>query len=244
MTKNRRLFFILLLVIVGIAVIFALLFYHGFLQINAFGVAPYDVRGVDVSAYQGEIDWAVLTAQGIDFAFVKATEGSTFVDKTFGYNFEQARNAGLVVGAYHFFSIDSSPYTQAENIISTVRLQTGDLPIVIDFEIAAGFADTPAADTIRADLSTLLELLTEEYQKKPILYATEEAYDAFLQEGYGEYLLWIRSVYRKPQLPENRNWTFWQYSSRGRMDGFSGDEKFIDLNVFVGNRGELMALCV
>lgn len=85
----------------------ALLIYHGVILLNNPSETEYPVRGVDVSSYQGEIDWGVLSAQNLDFAFIKATEGSSMVDPCFAYNFSEAQKCDISVGAYHFFSYDS-----------------------------------------------------------------------------------------------------------------------------------------
>ena len=108
--------------------------YKGKIILNHPSGKEYPVRGVDVSAYQGEIDWDVLEKQEIDFAFVKATEGSSFVDRRFIQNYEEARKTDLRIGAYHFFSFDSSGKTQAENFIKNVPVDDEMLPPVVDFE--------------------------------------------------------------------------------------------------------------
>ena len=116
-----------LLLLLGIL---AALVWNGVILLNYPSVEKYPVRGVDVSAYQGEIDWDTLALQGISFAYIKATEGSSFVDKCFDYNYAQAKKTGLRVGAYHFFSFDSGGDTQAENFIATVEPCENMLPPV------------------------------------------------------------------------------------------------------------------
>ena len=102
-----------------IGVIICTLLYNGIIQINGISAGKYPVRGVDVSAYQGDIDWDILSSQNIQFAFIKATEGSDFVDEHFKENWEKARTTELKVGAYHFFSFESPGKTQAENFRQT-----------------------------------------------------------------------------------------------------------------------------
>ena len=80
-----------------------LLYFYGVVLLNNPSREVYPVRGVDVSAHQGVIDWEVLSEQGIEFAFIKATEGATFADERFAYNYAEAARCGLRVGAYHFF---------------------------------------------------------------------------------------------------------------------------------------------
>lgn len=113
----------------------------------------YPVIGVDVSKYQGAIDWPVLAAQSIDFAFVKATEGSSHQDERFAQNWSGAQTAGLRVGAYHFFSFDSPAETQSENFIKTVIPFEGMLPPVVDIELYGEKKRRPPdRDAVRKEL--------------------------------------------------------------------------------------------
>ena len=93
------------------------------LQINRWIVSDRDVIGADISEYQADVDMPVLMEQGIEFIYIKATEGSGHVDSMFAQNWENAQECGLAAGAYHFFSFDSPGEMQAENYINTV----GDL---------------------------------------------------------------------------------------------------------------------
>jgi len=221
------------------AVILGFLFYSGVLKLNNPSWADYPVRGVDVSAYQGEIDWAVLSSQGISFAFIKATEGSSFVDSRFESNLGDALETGLRIGAYHFFSFDSPGGTQAENFISQVPETGGLLPPVVDFEFYGDIGKTlPGRDETRAELDILLDRLESHYGVRPIIYATEKSYDNYISGHYEAYDIWIRNVYTAPKALENRAWTFWQYTNRGRLDGYSGAERFVDLNVFNGSEDD------
>ncbi len=199
----------------------------------------YPVRGVDVSRYQGDIDWPVLAGQGIDFAFLKATEGSGLVDPRFPANLGDATAAGLRVGAYHFFSFESGGATQADNVIRTVP-STGDLlPVAVDLEFYGDFWVRPApVDEVRRELRVLLDRLVAHYGKRPIVYTTAEAYDRYLSGAFPDVDIWIRDVWRTPSLPDGRSWTFWQFSDRHRLDGYTGEERFIDVNVFAGSRDE------
>ena len=229
-----------LLCIIGCA-LFALV-WNGNILLNDPPQEKYPVRGVDVSAYQGEIDWQALAAQDISFVFIKATEGSTFVDKKFAYNFEQARQTGLSIGAYHFFSYDSPGATQAENFIANVIPFEGMLPPVIDLEFYGDKQKNPPDRAyVDKELSMMIEILTEYYGTAPIIYATERSYELYLEGGYEECDIWIRNVISKPDISDGRSWTFWQFTNRGRMDGYNGEEKYIDINVFCGTEADFAA---
>ncbi|MBQ8747173.1 MAG: glycoside hydrolase family 25 protein [Clostridia bacterium] len=224
------------------AVLYAWAVYHGVVLLNNPPREKYPVRGVDVSRYQGEIDWQTLAGEGIDFAFIKATEGSSYTDPCFEENFTNARATDLAVGAYHFFSFDSAGETQAENFIRTVPAFAGMLPPVIDLEFYGGYdQNPPPTDTVTAQLHTLLDMLEAHYGVRPILYATEESYALYLAHDFTPYDIWIRNVTSAPTLTDGRAWTFWQFTNRGILDGYRGEEKFIDLNVFAGTAEEFTA---
>ena len=226
-----------------LAIIMGLLLYNGIITFNNPSVDEYPVRGVDVASYQGKIDWEVLAEQGISFAFIKATEGSSFTDKNFAYNYENAIKTDLRVGAYHFFSFDSAGSTQAENFIKSVYSYEDMLPPVVDVEFYGDYLSSPPTDieAIKGELRILLETLTEEYGKTPIIYATKESYDLFLKNDFTEYDIWIRDIFTCPELSDGREWTFWQYTNRGRLEGYKGVEKFIDINVFCGSAEDFEA---
>lgn len=224
-----------------IAVIVVLLFYHGVLLFNNPSSSKYPVRGVDVSSYQGEIDWTVLCHQGIQFAFIKATEGSSFVDPNFADNYQAAQKTSLRIGAYHFFSFDSPGRTQAENFISVVSKIDDMLPPVVDFEFYGDKeANLPDAEVTRMELDRLLEELEAYYGMQPIIYATEKSYALYLSGHYASYDIWIRNVFTKPKPLNNQTWTFWQYTNREHLAGYTGDEYYIDMNVFNGTLEDFM----
>ena len=235
---NRRILGILL----AAAMILALgaLFGVGILRPNQLVANRYPVRGVDVSEYQGMIVWKQLSA-GLDFAFIKATEGSSHQDPTFSANFRGAAEAGLLIGAYHFFSFESPGETQAENFVRTVGDLNGRLPPVVDVELYGRFKqEPPFVEDVRARLDPLLAALEAPYDSKPILYATQASWSMYLKDAYAGYPLWIRDVYLVPRMP----FLFWQYSDRGRLEGYDGPEEFIDLNVFNGSKEALAALAL
>ncbi len=216
-----------------------LLFWNGVILFNNPSDKKYPVRGVDVSHYQGDIDWDVLSSQDISFAFIKATEGSRYVDDRFACNLENARKTDLAVGAYHFFSYDSPGETQAENFISTVEPFDGMLPPVIDLEFYGDkYKNPPDKSEVKPNLDALISALEKHYGLKPIIYVTEKSYELYISGGYEQYDIWIRNVVTKPKLSDSREWTFWQYTNRDTLKGYSGEEKYIDVNVFSGSEDE------
>ena len=215
------------------------LVYTGAWQLNH---PSQPVRGVDVSHYQGQIDWPVLASQGLQFVFIKATEGSASLDERFADNWAGAQAAGLRVGAYHFFSYDTPGASQAENFIAAVPPVGGMLPPVIDVEFYGDYFSEPMeADRVLPELNDMVEALTAHYGIRPILYITEESYDLYVAGHFADCDLWIRSTFRSPKVSDGRAWTFWQYADRAKLEGYEGAETFIDMDVYRGSQAEFDA---
>lgn len=235
----RKKFWIPLLAIGCCAAVVLLLLHQGVLLLNNPSSAEFPVRGVDVSSYQGEIDWMVLSSQNISFAYIKATEGSSYTDSCFARNFDAAQKTPLRVGAYHFFSYDSPGASQAAHFIQTVPMGDGMLPPVVDVEFYGDYQKNPLPrQTVAPELKDMLRLLEEHYHQKPVLYATKTSYSLYLSGEYEDYDIWMRDVITKPALPNGRRWVFWQYTNREKLRGYQGSETFIDMNVFAGTKEE------
>jgi len=237
--KRKRIKWIILGSACALVATFGMLLYCGVIWFNNPSPQQYPVSGVDVSSYQGVIDWNVLSQQDIGFAFIKATEGSSSQDKRFNYNWENASNTKLKIGAYHFFSYDSSGTAQADNFIQTVPKSMDALPPVIDIEFYRDKEkNPPSKQAANQILDDLLNKLENHFGKKPIIYATQKSYELYIKGAYESYPIWIRDVIKTPTLPDKRNWTFWQYSPRKVLKGYSGEEKYIDMNVFNGTKSD------
>ncbi len=233
--KKLKIALIALLIVAIICIAFLTLILTKTIKINNPDEGKYPVKGVDVSAYQGEIDWQVLAQQDIQFAFIKATEGSSFVDEKFKYNYEQAQKTDLRIGAYHFFSYDSSGKTQAENFIANVPKTENMLPPVIDVEFYGDKEQNPPdADITRQELDTMVQIIAEHYELEPIIYATQKAYRLYIKDHYHNNDIWIRNVYIPPILFDDTGWVFWQYTDTAELEGYKGEEQYIDINVFNG----------
>ena len=189
--------------------------------------------GVDLSAYQANVDMNKLREQGIAFVYIKASEGTTYRDDRFPENWENAMAAGLLSGAYHFFSYDSPGATQAGNFIAAVGDDLkGRLVPVVDVEYY-GDKETnppPKADVIR-ELSDYLATLEKQYGVKPMIYTRSDIYDKYLAGTFDAYAFWISSLYTPLKWKYHGDWYLWQYLNRGKLDGYQGGEKYIDLNV-------------
>lgn len=200
----------------------------------------YEVHGIDISHYQGSIDWVQLTTNKttkfpIHFVFMKATEGGDHADDTFPFNFDQAHRYGFIRGAYHFFSPKTDPLKQADFFIRTVQLIPGDLPPVLDVETIG--KSTP--HDLKIAVKTWLDRIESHYGVKPILYTSYKFKNRYLSDSvFNTYPYWIAHYYVDSVKYEGP-WHFWQHTDVGNVPGIREE---VDLNVFNGSLEQLRAL--
>ena len=234
-TKHRKKKIFLLaaaLTVCVLGAVTALLVRNRALLLNRVLIPTGSVKGVDLSAYQMHVDMEVLAQQDISFAYIKATEGSGFVDLKFSRNWKNAGKAGLAAGAYHFFSFDSPGSTQADNFINTAGDLTGALIPAVDVEYYGDKRENPPEkEAVVRELKAFLDALETEYGVRPMIYCKREIYRKYLQGSFDGYPFWVRSVFYPPILDGWGNWTVWQYCDRGQLDGYTMGEEYIDLNV-------------
>ena len=200
-------------------------------------IADDTIDGIDVSHWQGAIDWQAVRGSAIDFAFIKATEGGTYTDPRFARNWAAAADAGIARGAYHYFRPNVDLVKQAEHFLRVTRLGAGDLPAVLDVETSDGLA----VDALLRAVRSWLETVERATGKRPIVYTYPDFWNRYVSASPGPYPLWIASYGRdQPLMPNGwRDWTFWQSSATGRVPGIEGD---VDLDHFRGGSTELAAL--
>jgi lysozyme len=201
-------------------------------------LSGFAIHGIDISHYQADINWETVARQDIHFAFIKATEGRDWSDPFFQQNWSAIKQVRMKRGAYHFFRPSLSAKWQAQNFISTVSLEDGDLPPVLDIEVADNVNDKAVTEGAKQ----WLEIVEKYYKVRPIIYTNLSCYNRFVANGLSNYPIWIaRYNEEAPQLPNNKDWHFWQYGDKGRIDGINGD---VDFNVFSGKYKDLERLCI
>lgn len=198
---------------------------------------PY-LQGVDVARYQGQIDWRELAGDNVAFAFIKATEGGDYVDPLFERNWREARRAGVLRGAYHFFTLCRPGRVQAEHFLTVVGDMRGALTPALDAEhMGACRLGGRVSDPV-LEITSFLDTVEKATGKRPIIYTTHEFYTAYFYAVPRMEKFWLRSLYVEPGYgPEE--WVFWQHSGRGRRRGIAGP---VDLNAFRGTQSDLEAL--
>lgn len=235
--STKRTFVIIRIFIVALFAVFLIL--RALMTFSKHTAEDFEVRGVDVSAHQGLIDWEKLSENDLDFAFIKATEGSSFKDRFYSTNIKGIKETEIAPGAYHFLSFESDGKSQAQNFISSVEAESILLPPVIDLELYGDYNKKPPSNAeVRTILDEMIPCLYEEYGRYPIIYTTRRAYALYVSGVYENCDIWICDIMKKPSLPDGRKWHFWQYSHTEKLSGYSGSESHIDMNVFFGSEKE------
>jgi len=197
--------------------------------------------GIDVSEYQGKISWSYVDTiekkYPLHFVFIRATAGNNLVDRRFKRNWEGAKENKMIRGAYHYYRPNENSLEQAELFIKTVRLQTGDLPPVLDIE---KLPKNQSMTNLKKGLRRWLQAIENHYKVKPIIYTGEKYYDDFLKEEFSDYLFWIANYnFYREEIQDG--WLFWQFTERAAVPGITEN---VDVNIYNGDLQQLQFITV
>ena len=193
--------------------------------------------GIDVSYYQGNIDWAAVAGAGVEFAIIRVSDGIGFHDPKFAQNWAGAKANGIIRGTYQFFRSDDDPIAQADLLIETMgALDPGDLPPVVDVESTDGVDNATRA----ARLQVWLDRVEAAVGAAPIIYTGGYFWQDNVGRDFSRYPLW-HAGYTGGTCPSTvanqwSDWAFWQFGSTGRVAGISGN---VDENRFNGSLQQL-----
>jgi lysozyme len=194
------------------------------------------VQGIDVSQWQGDIDWQKARAAGTQFAFIKATEGGDHLDPKFQQNWEEAKRARVPRGAYHMFYWCRAPREQALWFVLNVPFDPDALPPVLDLEWNHASRNCPneaPSDVALEKVKIMLEAMEAHTGKRPIIYTNVAFHRDVLEGELKDYNFWLRSVAAEPQeVYGDRPWLFWQFTTTGYVPGIEGP---VDRNAFNGS---------
>ncbi|WP_207491763.1 glycoside hydrolase family 25 protein [Aridibaculum aurantiacum] len=250
--KQRKLWWLVIPVLLLVVAAIGYVWYRSqrietakFIRYPAFGIdipENYEIHGIDVSKYQSYIDWKSVKQMEvkdvkIGFAFMKATEGLGNVDKQFRRNWKKAGEAKMTRGAYHFFIASKSGKAQARNFISTVKLQPGDLPPVLDIEHLYGVKP----EKMKQEIREWLRIVEDHYGVRPIIYTYVSFYSSYLAGEFDSYPLWVAHYLEKNKPRIKQPWIIWQHSEKGRVNGIA---HAVDFNVFNGDSSDFKDLLI
>ena len=179
-------------------------------------------EGIDVSHYQGTIDWQQVAAEGeVGYVYLKASEGAGLVDECYDYNLKEAKRAGLKVGSYHFFRGNATLDEQLQNMTAVVKSSEQDLVPIIDVEYVNGLGKEEFVNYLKE----FLKAVTKHYGQKPMIYTFVNFYNQYLQgEGFDDYKIMI-AFYRdaQPELNDGKKYLIWQFTSHSHVPGIHGN---------------------
>ena len=203
----------------------------------------YEIHGIDISHYQGQIDWdelrnGMISGCPLRFVIIKSTEGDKRIDENFYDNFQAARDYGFIRGAYHFWSNKSTPRDQAYFFLSKVHLENGDLPPVLDIEHKPA---ERSVEDFQRDVLTWLHIVEDRYHVKPIIYTYYKFKQNYLSAPvFDDYPYWIAHYY-VDKVEYKGPWKFWQHTDAGRLPGIRG---YVDFNIYNGSFYDLKKLTI
>ena len=191
-------------------------------------VSSGKIFGIDVSHHQGDINWNKVKKwkdKSIQFVYIKATEGATFVDKTYEKNFKGAKEQKILTGSYHYFRTTSSVKDQFKNFIQTISKEDQDLIPMIDVEEKKNWNNKE----FHKNFKEFLGLIENHFGQKPMIYTVNSFYNINLSGKYNDYHFLIgRYGKNSPNMRDKSNWTIWQFSETGKVDGIP---KLVDIDV-------------
>jgi len=232
MRRPKKKFYVVVLVftlIVGL-IIYKAFFESDTYQVNKF---KYPIFGIDISKHNGKINWDKLKNQHLDFVFIKATEGKTRLDPCFKDNLRGARKINVKVGAYHFFKFNRDGAEQARNFLSRINLSNLNFAPIIDVEESGNLTNRNNPKLVIKEIRRFISYVESRSSRRVIIYTNEHEYNKYIKNNFNKNPLWICSLDEEP--PIDREWKFWQYAHRGKMDGIKG---WVDLNTFNGSRSD------
>lgn len=197
---------------------------------NDADVRYYSVSGIDISSHTGKINFDKIKKKDVSFIYIKATEGASYVDPRFRYNYSKSVNK-FPIGFYHFFKFNKSGEVQANNFLRNIKNKKYNLPLVVDVEDWGNGDHNKNRKEIRKQIKIFVNKVERKFGKKMMIYTNESGYRDYIAGNLDKNHLWICSFSKKPNV--SKKWTLWQYSHKGRLKGAEG---WIDLNVFNGNK--------
>jgi GH25 family lysozyme M1 (1,4-beta-N-acetylmuramidase) len=201
-------------------------------------VGVHTAEGIDISGYQPNVDWAKIATSGLSFAFIKATEGTTLIDRTFVDHWAGAKQAKLLRGAYHFFRPKLDATAQARFFLAQLS-DPGELPPVLDVELVNGVSLAQVA----ASVGVWLDLVTQQLGR-PIVYTSPSFWNALPSPSdiASKADLWVANWgARAPAAVHGwSKWTFWQFTNKATVSGIPGTAD-MDENRFCGSVADLRA---
>ena len=196
-------------------------------------IPPPEIYGVDVSTFQGKIQWSAVAHSGVVFAYIKSTEGARLVDSRFAANWATTRTAGINHGAYHFFTLCARGTDQARNFLRTVPHEASALPPAVDLELFGNCRSRPSIGTVFAQITAFMDALSNATGKPVLVYMGEDFAAEYPISWPSGTQFWVHSVTKRPEM---EIWKVLQVNNRAHLPGIIPE---VDIDVMA--REELTA---
>jgi lysozyme len=203
---------------------------HGDLKGIELNYSKYPVRGIDVSHFTGKVDFEKIAGQKIQFAYIRATYGEHKVDNRFVENHNNAKAAGIPVGAYHYLRFEQDGLKQARHFLKHAGNKDFELLHVLDVEDWGNHFLSSRKKVIR-DIRAFISEVEAKTGRPVMIYTNENGYRKYIEKDFSNQPLWICSFNNPPGI--SGQWVFWQHSHVGKMYGAEG---WVDYNVFNGDK--------
>ncbi|WP_029904397.1 glycoside hydrolase family 25 protein [Prevotella sp. 10(H)] len=200
-------------------------------EAESFESSKYFVKGVDVSHHNPILNWESVLEQGITFAYMKATEGTSHEDRNYRYNYQLARGTNIKVGSYHFYTFGLSGKEQAQHFLKIAKFGSGDMIPAIDVEHSPANIYSKDKDYIKGvidELKLLENELYEHFGVNPVIYTNKDCYKLYIKGNFPDNLIWMCDLHNEPS-DDIKNWRIWQFSHKGELPAVEGH---IDLNYY------------
>ena len=185
------------------------------------------LQGIDISHYDGRVDFELVGQSNVHFVYMKATQGTTYIDPTYQGRVSALKGSELLHGAYHFYEPDKDAIAQATHFLEQVKISKHTLPPMLDVEIT----QQTSPEDIKKGVKLWLEHVYKALKCQPILYSYGSFWEENLGDEFNDYPFWLADYATKPNVPAQlKNWRIWQYTDQGQI---SGIEHKVDRNILI-----------
>ncbi|MGN1114602.1 MAG: glycoside hydrolase family 25 protein [Oscillospiraceae bacterium] len=233
--KRKHTKLIFRIVLVCIAVIFVnvvIMFATGKLWFNQPKKSDYPIRGAFVDAELGTIDWKKFSGQNIKAVYIKATEGTSYKDRTFDYNWKHSAETTIYSGAYHVLNPAKSGKEQAEYFCKTIGDISGRLIPAVEVKLSGIYSVfAPSKETADKNLKEFLDYVYNQYGVNSVIICNSRTYKKYVDSAFSDdYSVCYESFYKKPS--DNVKCDFWSFSPRNRFGGYENKKEYVTQFVY------------
>lgn len=234
---------LLILCVIVLLADLAILLYSGQLWFNEPRKKDFPVRGPVMDNSGGEINWKAMSKQNVQMCYLRATSSDSYIDDSFEKNWESAKRSAVPVGAMHVFDLKTDGKAQAENFLSAMGELKGRLIPAVEISpsiVKRLFA--PDVNKVGTNLRDFVDTVKQACGAAPIIKCSSSAYDKYIKGEFNDCMIWYESLFSEPK--SDVSWTFWEYTSRMRIEGFEKSDKYLHFSVYRNSEADFKKLII